>query len=184
MDMDFFASFIDGASAATDLLPVRPLDEGAWAAAARSASGRGLAPGLLAEIRRQSLALPASPARERNLEALSRPGATVVVTGQQVGLFLGPLYTLHKAATVVARARQVTRLTGLPCVPVFWLQTEDHDWAEISRAEVLVKSGRQALALPPEPPSAARVSLADRTLPVEVEGLVEELGRLLEPFPH
>src|SRR5512137_3089244 len=184
MDMDFFASFIDGASAATDLLPVRPLDEGAWAAAARSASGRGLAPGLLAEIRRQSLALPASPARERNLESLSREGATVVVTGQQVGLFLGPLYTLHKAATVVARARLVERLTGVPCVPLFWLQTEDHDWAEIARAEVLVPTGRKVLSLPPEPPDLARVSLSHRSLPSEADGLVEELWHLLEPFPH
>jgi bacillithiol biosynthesis cysteine-adding enzyme BshC len=184
MDMDFFASFIDGASAATDLLPVRPLDEGAWAAAARRASGRGLAPGLLAEIRRQSTALPASPARERNLESLSREDATVVVTGQQVGLFLGPLYTLHKAATAVARSRLVERLTGLPCVPVFWLQTEDHDWAEIARAEVLVPSGRTVLALPAESRDAARVSLSHRPLPAEVAGLVSTLAELLAPLPH
>ena len=184
MDMDFFASFIDGASAATDLLPVSPLDEGAWAAAARRASGRGLAQGLLAEIRRQSGALPPSPARERNLESLSREGTTVVVTGQQVGLFLGPLYTLHKAATAVARARRVERITGLPCVPVFWLQTEDHDWAEIASAEVLVPSGRKVLALPPEPPNLARVSLSHRSLPGEVDGLVASLAELLEPLPQ
>jgi bacillithiol biosynthesis cysteine-adding enzyme BshC len=183
MNMDFFASFIDGASAATDLLPARPLDEGAWAAAARRASGRGLAPGLLAEIRRQSAALPPSPAREQCLESLSRPGATVVVTGQQVGLFLGPLYTLHKAATVVARARMVERLTGLPCVPLFWLQTEDHDWAEIASAEVLVPAGRKVLSLPPESPDAARVSLSQRALPAEVDGLVSTLAELLEPLP-
>jgi bacillithiol biosynthesis cysteine-adding enzyme BshC len=184
MDMDFFASFIDGASAATDLLPVRPTEEGAWAEAARRASRRSLAPGLLAELRRQSAALPPSPARERNLDALSRPGATVVVTGQQVGLFLGPLYTLHKAATIVSRSRMVERLTGLPCVPVFWLQTEDHDWTEIACAEVLVQSGRRVLSLPPESPEAARVSLSHRVLPPGVEGLVSTLADLLEPLPH
>ncbi|MEI6225795.1 MAG: bacillithiol biosynthesis BshC, partial [Deltaproteobacteria bacterium] len=184
MDMDFFASFIDGASAATELLPASPLDEGAWAAAARRASGRGLAPELLAEIRRQSAAFPASPARERSLEALSRKDATVVVTGQQVGLFLGPLYTLHKAATAISRARLVERLTGLPCIPVFWLQTEDHDWAEIASAEVLVPAGRKVLALPPGPPDLARVSLSHRSLPAEVDGLVATLAGLLEPLPH
>jgi bacillithiol biosynthesis cysteine-adding enzyme BshC len=184
MDMDFFASFIDGASAATELLPVRPLDEGAWAAAARRASGRCLAPELLAEIRRQSGAFPASPARERSLQSLSRENATVVVTGQQVGLFLGPLYTLHKAATAISRARLVEHLTGLPCVPIFWLQTEDHDWAEIASAEVLVPSGRKVLALPPGPPDAARVSLSHRSLPAEVDGLVVTLAEILEPLPH
>ena len=184
MDMDFFASFIEGASAATELLPSSPLDEGAWAAAARRASGRGLAPELLAEIRRQSAAFPASPSRERSLGSLAREDTTVVVTGQQVGLFLGPLYTLHKAATAISRARLIERLTGLPCVPIFWLQTEDHDWAEIASAEMLVPAGRKVLALPPGPPDAARVSLSHRFLPPQVDGLVARLAEFLEPLPH
>jgi len=55
----------------------------------------------------------------------------VVVTGQQVGLFGGPLYTPFKAATAVARARQATA-AGSPHAAIFWLATEDHDFAEIN----------------------------------------------------
>ncbi len=60
-----------------------------------------------------------------------RQGAGIIVTGQQVGLFGGPLFTPHKAATAVARARQATD-AGHPHAAVFWLASEDHDFAEIN----------------------------------------------------
>jgi bacillithiol biosynthesis cysteine-adding enzyme BshC len=57
-------------------------------------------------------------------------GAGTVVTGQQVGLLGGPLFVPFKAATAIARARQATA-AGHPHVAIFWLATEDHDFAEI-----------------------------------------------------
>jgi bacillithiol biosynthesis cysteine-adding enzyme BshC len=63
--------------------------------------------------------------------AALRSGAGVVVTGQQVGLFGGPLFTPLKAATALARAHQATD-AGNPHAAVFWLATEDHDFAEIN----------------------------------------------------
>ncbi len=80
-----------------------------------------------------------SPAAAAALEAL-RGGAGVVVTGQQVGLFGGPLFTPFKAATALARARQATAC-GSPHVAVFWLATEDHDFAEIDH--VVFPAGRE-----------------------------------------
>ena len=63
-----------------------------------------------------------------NIAALRR-GANAVVTGQQVTLFGGPLYTLFKAATAVRKAHDATA-AGHPHVPIFWLATEDHDLEE------------------------------------------------------
>jgi bacillithiol synthase len=71
-----------------------------------------------------------SPSAEAALAALAQ-GAGAVVTGQQVGLFGGPLFTPFKAATAVARARQATA-AGHPHAAIFWLATEDHDFAEIN----------------------------------------------------
>ncbi|MGA9667755.1 MAG: bacillithiol biosynthesis BshC, partial [Terracidiphilus sp.] len=71
-----------------------------------------------------------SSAATSALEAL-RHGAGVVVTGQQVGLFGGPLFTPFKAATALARARTATA-AGRPHVAIFWLASEDHDFAEIN----------------------------------------------------
>jgi len=67
-----------------------------------------------------------------NLKKL-REGAAAVVTGQQVGLFGGPLFSILKALTALKLAQQVEE-AGVPCVPVFWLATEDHDLAEVNHS--------------------------------------------------
>jgi bacillithiol biosynthesis cysteine-adding enzyme BshC len=76
--------------------------------------------------------------REQNgtsplLERLSRPGTVAVVTGQQVGFLSGPAYTIYKALTAVRLAERLTE-QGIEAVPVFWLATEDHDFAEVNHA--------------------------------------------------
>ena len=63
------------------------------------------------------------------LDLLAAPGTVAIVTGQQVGIFGGPAYTLYKALTALKLAHQLTE-QGIPAVPVFWLATEDHDLAE------------------------------------------------------
>lgn len=70
-----------------------------------------------------------------SLEKLAQPGTVAAVTGQQVGLFSGPAYTIYKALTAIRTAEQLTA-RGVPAVPVFWLATEDHDLAEIDHAWV------------------------------------------------
>ncbi len=60
-----------------------------------------------------------------------RGDETVIVTGQQPGLFLGPMYTLYKAVTAVALARRMRERHGIACVPVFWVASEDHDFDEV-----------------------------------------------------
>ena len=69
------------------------------------------------------------------LELLAQPGTLAVVTGQQVGLFSGPCYTIYKALHAVKLAAWLSA-NGLPAVPVFWLATEDHDFAEVNHAWV------------------------------------------------
>ena len=100
---------------------------------------RPIAPEVHAVLAAQNARLAPSPARDAHLEALRR-GAAAVVTGQQVGLFLGPLYTLYKAASAVVLARALAERMQTPVVPVFWLQTEDHDLPEIASVAVDRKS--------------------------------------------
>lgn len=69
------------------------------------------------------------------LERLAKPGTVAVVTGQQVTLFGGPAYTIYKALTAVKLAEELNR-EGIPAVPVFWLATEDHDFAEANHCHV------------------------------------------------
>ncbi|MHC4938196.1 MAG: bacillithiol biosynthesis protein BshC [Planctomycetota bacterium] len=56
-----------------------------------------------------------------------------VVSGQQVGLLLGPAYTTYKLFTVINAARELERELDVPVTPVFWVESEDHDWDEVNR---------------------------------------------------
>ncbi len=95
-------------------------------------------------LRAQAGELGAGAAALDNIERL-RAGAAAVVTGQQVGLFGGPLLTLLKAATAIRKAGDATRISGRPHVPVFWLATEDHDVEEVDQVHLLGKDAVETL---------------------------------------
>jgi bacillithiol synthase len=90
-------------------------------------------------LERQSKAWGASPQTLANLERL-RNGAAAIVTGQQVGLFGGPMFAIYKALTAVKLAEEATA-EGVSAVPVFWLATYDHDLAEVNHVSVPGREG-------------------------------------------
>jgi bacillithiol synthase len=90
-------------------------------------------------LERQNRAWGASPKTLENLERL-RHGALTAVTGQQVVLFGGPLFSVFKALTAVKLAAEATA-AGVDCVPIFWLATEDHDLAEVNHVSLLSAQG-------------------------------------------
>lgn len=71
-----------------------------------------------------------------NIELLREPDSIAVVSGQQAGLFTGPLYTIYKALSAVKLAGCL-RQRGTKAVPVFWIASEDHDFAEVAKAEFI-----------------------------------------------
>lgn len=132
----------------------------------------------------QQRELPASTTRRAHCDALAGGTAAVVVTGQQVGLFLGPLYSFYKAASAIAVARALQAESGVPCVPVFWLQTEDHDFAEIRSATVADSNGEPVrLELRDDQHGDDRISVAYRVLPAQVSELVDTARQALDGGP-
>lgn len=71
------------------------------------------------------------------LERFVSEDGVFVTTGQQPGLFGGPLYTLYKGFTAAALAERLAGLLGRPVLPVFWIASEDHDWDEARVAHVV-----------------------------------------------
>ncbi len=115
----------------------------------------------------------------RRARELGEAGAVAVVTGQQAVLFGGPLYVLYKALAAVRLAAVLETRRGRPVVPVFWVASDDHDFAEVRSTAVLDEAGqirtlRYAPAREPVGQPAARVALDETIVP-----LIEELARAL-----
>jgi bacillithiol synthase len=85
-------------------------------------------------LQRQNQSWNASTKALANLDRL-RQGAAAVVTGQQVGLFGGPVFSFYKALTAVKLAEEATA-AGIDAVPIFWLATYDHDLAEVNHVSL------------------------------------------------
>ena len=117
------------------------------------------------------------------MDALDAGQTAVVATGQQIGLFLGPLYAYYKAASAIAVARAIEAESGVRCVPLFWLQTEDHDFAEIRSCVVAGRDGEPVRMVLDDESGDARASVAYRTLPEQVKALLDTLAETLEPGP-
>ena len=123
-------------------------------------------------------------AAARRARDLGDARATAVVTGQQAGLFGGPLYVLYKALAAIKAAAILERRCGAPVVPVFWVAADDHDFAEVRSTAVLDEAGqirtvRYAPVHEPIGLPAARVVLDETITP-----LVAELGRALPSGLH
>jgi bacillithiol biosynthesis cysteine-adding enzyme BshC len=127
-------------------------------------------------LERQNRSWDASPPTLANLDRLRR-GAAAVVTGQQVGLFGGPMFAIYKALTAVKLAEEATK-AGVDAVPVFWLATSDHDLAEVNHVAFPGPDGAlQTVTTPSHSVPSAPVSnvrLGDEILPV-----VEQAAALL-----
>ena len=126
-------------------------------------------------------ALAAQNGPSAALDRLAAPGTVAIVTGQQVGLFSGPAYTIYKAVTAARLARELTE-SGTPAVPVFWLATEDHDLEEVDhcwafnfkRQPVPLRAKIENINGRPRPVGGLKIEQAP----------LAELRAALADFPH
>lgn len=114
----------------------------------------------------------AGPARDR----LATGPVLAVTTGQQPGLFTGPLYTVYKALSAIALARRLEREWQMPVVPVFWVAGDDHDFAEANHAWILNGAGEPTqIVLRERAPDAAQQSLWQEPCGPEIAAALERL---------
>jgi uncharacterized protein YllA (UPF0747 family) len=115
---------------------------------------------------------PSSRASER-LERVANGRGVLVTTGQQPGLFGGPIYTWAKAISALAFADALEAATGIPTAPLFWAATDDADYAEASVTYVATRTGVREVRL--KGPAHEGVSMARHPLGY-VAALVDELA--------
>jgi bacillithiol synthase len=133
---------------------------------------------LCAALREQNERFGAARRALDQVERLRDPASLAVIGGQQAGLFGGPLYTAHKALTILSLAAKAESMLGCPVVPVFWIAAEDSDLAEIDHAHLTDRTGAlRELRLPRL--SADKVPVSRVRLGEEVGGLLEACAGLL-----
>jgi len=159
--------------------PARPE---AWADAIRRAQTHPRDRSTLVEAVTAQQDRRGAPAEARAAAARLADAATVaVVTGQQAGLFGGPLYTLLKALTAVRLAAQVTADHGVRAVAVFWVESEDHDWQEVRSCAVLdAEMNRHAINLG-TPPGAGETPVSSVVLDPSILAALDGLRATLPP---
>jgi bacillithiol biosynthesis cysteine-adding enzyme BshC len=185
-----FSSFVEDFARVARYFEQPPTMAGVVAAARKIDLPARVRSGVADVLREQNRLFGAGDDTFRNLDRLAS-GAAAIVTGQQVGLFTGPAYSLYKAISAVKYAEEVST-KGIDAVPVFWLATEDHDLAEIdhvawnaggetglSQFELQgtdAESGRRVGEVKLGPSIAALVAKAAESLQ---GGFAEEIGRAL-----
>ncbi len=127
-------------------------------------------------LRDQTISHGAGEQTLANIERL-RKGASAIVTGQQVALFGGPLFTLFKAATAIRRAQQAN------AVPIFWLASEDHDLAEVDHVTLPARHAPHTLRLHSSEPPAAR-PVGNIPLGPQITQLLDRAAELIGGTPE
>ena len=159
-----------------------PTQAAAWASAiARTQAHERNRSGIASVIAAQQARRGAPQAALDAGRLLADRQTVAVLTGQQAGLFGGPLFTLLKALTALKLTAQVTRDHGVPAVAIFWIDAEDHDWDEVRGCTVL--DGQLAarnIALPGRP-VADHAPVATVSLDSSITAALDELEQLLPP---
>ena len=157
-----------------------PADRAAWADAIRRTQAHERRRDAIARvIAAQQERRQAPPAARDAGRLLADPRAAAIVTGQQAGLFGGPVFTLLKALTALKLAEQVARDHGIPAIAIFWIDAEDHDWEEVRSCTVFDEARvPRTVSLPPRPgadPSPVATVRLDST----IADALADLERLL-----
>ncbi len=110
----------------------------------------------------------------QNIDLLRGNDSVAVLTGQQVGLFSGPLYTIYKALSAI-KGSEFLNKNGVKAVPIFWAATEDHDLVEVSTAYTLESSGSITAAQLGSRPEDTGKPVGDIAFDNTIDGLVDSL---------
>lgn len=174
---DLVRDYVAGDDALAPFFPGHPFDPEAYRAKADEVRSR------FDPQRRQAMADAVRPVDDRAAETLERIAGGegfFVTTGQQPGLFGGPLYSVHKTLSAVALARRLATLLDVPVMPLFWVASDDHDWEEASHT-YLLDAGNELHRLTLDGDPESHRSMGARPLDGSAETALSELREVLPP---
>ena len=163
----------------SQFFPGDPFERESWATVARELDAathpRAAVARTLLDLNRD---LGGDDAALSSVTALGE-GALAIVTGQQVGILGGPLYTLYKALSAVRVARSASSQLGRPVVPLFWMDADDHDFDEVRHAHLLSPSGELVSVHYEVGGGESRIPVGGRRLEPAIEKVLEAASQAL-----
>lgn len=116
-----------------------------------------------------------------NINRLQEENTFTVVTGQQVGIIGGPLYTLYKIFTLLKLTHQLNdNYPEMKFVPVFWLESEDHDFEEVNHINIVNNENQiKPIHYPRPPKSEYHASVGDIAFDISVAAFIQEVSSTL-----
>ncbi len=170
--------YLSGTAAAASLYRGSPFELATYRDKAKDLE-RTTGPGAIARV--VPMIKPVGPAADEALRAVARDHGYFVTTGQQPGLFGGPLYSLYKALTAVRLAEVLAAELDRPVMPLFWVASEDHDWEEANHTHVVDASNElHRIGIGPGPVRAGRPLGRVRV----GDGIHDAVGQLAGHFPR
>ena len=139
-----------------------------------------IAPSLATHLKEFNQQLGCGNKTLENIELLASGDAVAVVTGQQAGILTGPLYTVYKAMGTIRLATELSQRHKRPVVPVFWIGSDDHDFAEINHIFVPTSSGPQKILVQDKP--EGRYSAGHLPVPGDIMAFFEQLEEFTPPM--
>jgi bacillithiol synthase len=177
---ELFSTFLEQFDRVSSYYAHTPTAQGIAGAAGEVRLDPEVRRGVVEVLREQNARFGAGDDAKANLDRLAA-GALAIVTGQQVGLFSGPLYSFFKAVSAIRVADEITRL-GVDAVPIFWLATEDHDLAEVNQSFWRTRSGVARYELPQSAENEGK-RVGEIVFGPSIEPIVEQASASLEgPF--
>jgi bacillithiol biosynthesis cysteine-adding enzyme BshC len=157
-----------------------PATPAAWADTIQRSQSLARQPAEIARVIAAQQERRNAPAASRESAArLADPATRVIITGQQAGLFGGPLFTLLKAITTMKLAAEVSKEHRVPVVPVFWIDAEDHDWPEVSGCTVLDNELAASTVRLADLPGAGTQPIARLNLTDVIQPAIDQLAASL-----
>ncbi|MFQ6116428.1 MAG: bacillithiol biosynthesis BshC, partial [bacterium] len=117
-----------------------------------------------------------------NIDVLLERRACAVVTGQQAGLFSGPLYTIYKALATIKLAARLSRTCEGCFVPIFWVASDDHDFREVNHVKILNKSNQISEINYNAHPLDAKIPVSAIQLGSEITNVLKQLNDETHPY--
>lgn len=130
----------------------------------------------------QNTAWGLQDATAQNIAKLRDPESVVVITGQQLGLFMSPMYIPYKTLTTLLLAKEMETTLNRPVVPVFWLAGEDHDFEEV--AAFKLPGEAQAHRFTYAAPADTRGPVGRIPLSDEISTIIDGIAAALPASPN